>query len=76
MKIILIRHENPALENYRAVASRDLVNWIAKYDLFEIGTDTATPEAIASVRDIGLATTNYAPRALTSLAALGKAPAI
>lgn len=75
MKIILMRHGKPALENYHAVAARDMVDWIADYNRSEIGTDAATQEAIAAVRDIGLATTSSAPRALTSLAALGKAPA-
>jgi len=76
MKIILMRHGKPALENYRAVAARDMVDWIADYDPADIGTDAAPPAAIAAARDIGLAATSTAPRALTSLAALGKAQAI
>ncbi|WP_312376625.1 histidine phosphatase family protein [Pseudomonas oryzihabitans] len=76
MKIILMRHGKPALENGRALFARDMTHWIASYDLAEIGEEMATSQAIAAVRDIGLAATSTAPRALTSLAALDLAPTI
>ncbi|NRH41436.1 hypothetical protein FEZ61_05935 [Pseudomonas sp. MS15a(2019)] len=76
MKIILMRHGKPALKSCPAMASSAMARWIADYDRSEIGTDTPTSEAIAAVRDIGLTATSTAPRALTSLAALGIAPTI
>ena len=76
MKIILMRHGKPALKSCPAMASAAMARWIADYDRSEIGTDAPTSEAIAAVRDIGLAATSTAPRALTSLAALGIAPTI
>lgn len=76
MKIILMRHGKPALKSCPAMASSAMARWIADYDRSGIGTDAPASEAIAAVRDIGLAATSTAPRALTSLATLGIAPAI
>ena len=76
MKIILMRHGKPALKDFTAMASAAMAPWIADYDRSEIGTNAPTSEAMAAVRNIGLAATSTAPRALTSLAALGIAPTI
>jgi broad specificity phosphatase PhoE len=74
-KIILMRHGQPKLDATDKMSALDMKDWIEQYDRSEI-TDQPVPDASKQLAAIAtVIVSSNAPRALTSVQALGLKPA-
>ncbi|WP_082920833.1 histidine phosphatase family protein [Pseudomonas sp. GR 6-02] len=70
-EIILMRHGQPDLAVQDKVSARDMKRWIEQYDLSEIIDQPAPQSSVALARTARMIVSSSAPRALTSVRALG-----
>ncbi|ELQ5997169.1 histidine phosphatase family protein [Cronobacter dublinensis] len=75
MKIILMRHGRPLLSQTGALKASDMRGWIADYDRADIGSDAPPAASRELAEHASVVISSDLPRALSSLAALGREPA-
>ena len=74
-EIILMRHGQPDLVRFDKVSALDMERWIAHYDLSEIVDQPAPQASVELAASARVIVSSSAPRALTSVRALGLEPA-
>ncbi|WP_206702532.1 histidine phosphatase family protein [Cupriavidus basilensis] len=75
-EITLMRHGQPNLAMLDKVSARDMQGWIAQYDLSEIINQPAPEASVELAATAKVIVSSSAPRALTSVRALGLAPTL
>lgn len=75
-KITLMRHGQPNLAMFGKVSVRDMQGWIAQYDRSEIINQPAPEASVGLAAAAKVIVSSSAPRALTSVRALGLAPTL
>ena len=75
-EIILMRHGQPNLAEVKPISARDMKHWIEQYDLSEITAQPAPQTSVELAVNASVIVSSTAPRALTSVRALGLQPSI
>lgn len=76
MVIVLMRHGRPVLTPMSRIAPAEMKNWIEQYDLAVVETEGIPVMAIELARSAACVVASTAPRSLSSVRALGRAPTI
>lgn len=76
MKIILMRHGKPVLAQTVWIAPVEMKRWIKDYNLAEVATDSVPVARLEIAHSAAYIVTSTAPRALSSVQALGHAPSV
>ena len=75
-EIILMRHGQPNLAALGKVSARGMKQWIEQYDLSEITQQPAPETSLQLAASAQIIVSSSAPRALTSVRALGLQPSV
>ncbi|UVM49725.1 histidine phosphatase family protein [Pseudomonas sp. B21-015] len=75
-EIILMRHGQPNLAVIDKISSLDMKHWIEQYDLSEIINQLAPEASVEVAATAKVIVSSTAPRALTSVRALGLQPSL
>ena len=76
MEIILMRHGKPGCISFAKVTSREMADWVAKYNLSDTGSDKPPESSKLMATSALKIVSSPLPRALSSLKALGRQPDI
>ena len=76
MKIILMRHGKPVLDQTVWIAPVEMKRWIKDYNLAEVATDKVPVASLEIAHSAAYIVTSTAPRALSTVQALGHAPSV
>ena len=76
MKIILMRHGEPVLAPTAWIAPFEMEQWIKDYNFSEVSTDIVPSSSLEIAHSVACIVASTAPRALSSVRALGHTPII
>jgi broad specificity phosphatase PhoE len=75
-KIILMRHGRPVLNQSGRITPAEMEGWIEHYNLAEVEADGAPSDGLSWLDSTTCIVASTAPRALSSVQALGYAPSV